>query len=249
MQAARKRTAGDPRAKFQGCSFYLINNTGLCAGTIEKAYSSASSDDRPLGISNHTIRARQMIHHPKEFSDYVIFICSGQAVSSITLPDGRRQILEILLPGDVVSWTALFEPMSGRLIEAIEDSSYRKLARAEFRELLFKLPDLFEMFVRLCIHEKTRSDQLVITLGRRNAPQRIARLILDLAERLAERGLMKGQTMKFPLRLRHIGDATGLTPVHTSKVLNQFQRAKIIDLHARALTIADAAELRQIAGP
>ena len=216
---------------------------------IEKAHSTASAGGRSLGISNHAIQARQMIHHPKEFSEYVIFICNGQAVSSIALPDGRRQILEILLPGVMVFWSALFEPMSGRLIEAIEDSTYRKLKRSEFQEVLFKLPDLFEMFVRLCTHEKARYDQLALTLGRRNAPQRIARLILNLAERFAERGLMSGQTMRFPLRLRHIGDATGLTPVHTSKIMNQFQRAKIIKLQGRSLTIANLAELRQIAGP
>jgi CRP/FNR family transcriptional regulator len=249
MQAAQEKTTFDPGENLQGCSFCLINKVGLCGATIEKAYSSAYPASGPLGISRHTIQARQMIHHPKEFSEYVIFLCSGQAVSSVALPDGRRQILEILLPGDVVFWTALFAPMSGRLIEAVEDSTYRKLERTKFQELLLKLPDLFEMFIRLCTHEKIRSDQLALTLGRRNAPQRIARLILNLAERLAERGMMSGQTMKFPLRLRHIGDATGLTPVHTSKILSQFQRAKIINLQGRSLTITNIAELRQVAGP
>ncbi len=62
-----------------------------------------------------------------------MFICSGQAISSIGLADGRRQIFEVLLPGDIVLWTVLFEPMSGRLIEAIDDVTYRKLKRSEFQ--------------------------------------------------------------------------------------------------------------------
>jgi CRP-like cAMP-binding protein len=202
-----------------------------------------------IEISKHTISARQMIHHPKEFSEYVLFICSGQAVSSIGLADGRRQILSILLPGDVVFWTALFEPMSGRLVEAIEDSTYRRIKRNLFHALLFESPDLFEIFIEACSQEKAQADQMALSLGRRSATERIARLILNLTERLAERGLMSGQTMEFHLRLRHIADATGLTPVHASKVLSQFQRAGIIELQKRSLTITNVTELRQVAGP
>ena len=72
-------------------------------------------------------------------------------------------------------------------------------------------------------------------------------MILNLAERLAKRGMMDGQAMEFPLRQRHIADATGLTPVHVSKVLGEFQRAGLIDISSRSLTIIDVTELRRAA--
>ena len=50
--------------------------------------------------------------------------------------------------------------------------------------------------------------------------------------------------MEFPLRQRHIADATGLTPVHVSKVLGEFQRARLIEISSRSLTILNEAELR-----
>jgi CRP-like cAMP-binding protein len=55
--------------------------------------------------------------------------------------------------------------------------------------------------------------------------------------------------MEFPLRLKHIADATGLTPVHVSKVQTEFQRNGLIEIKDRSLTILDRAELRHIAGP
>ena len=233
-----------------GCPFCILRQAKLCTGGgLENADCSDNGQGRELGITAHTIQTRQMIHHPQEFSEFVIVICSGQAVSSIGLPDGRRQILEILLPGDIVFWTTLFEPMSGRLIEAVTNSTYRKLKRREFHVLLSKRPDLFEMFMKLCTYNKAQSDQLALTLGRRSAAQRIAKLILTLAERSAERGLLNDQTMRFPLRLQHVGDATGLTPIHVSRVLRELQKADIIDLEARSLKIINFAELRQIAGP
>ncbi|MFA6267055.1 MAG: Crp/Fnr family transcriptional regulator [Pseudolabrys sp.] len=235
---------------FQGCSFCLIYKAGLCGDALAKLHPSDTPQAAPsIRTTRHTIPKRQMIHSPRDFSDVVICICAGQAVSSVALPDGRRQILEVLLPGDIIYWTALFEPMSARLIEATENSTYRKINRGEFFAMLAKRPDVFQAFIKLCIGKKDNSDQLALTLGRRNALQRIARFILDLATRLIERGLATGQTISFPLRLRHIADATGLTPVHTSKVLRELRREKIIDLEDRSLTVFDMMHLRQIAGP
>jgi CRP-like cAMP-binding protein len=53
--------------------------------------------------------------------------------------------------------------------------------------------------------------------------------------------------MEFPLRQRHIADATGLTPVHVSKVLGEFQRAGLFEICGRHLTIIDETELRRAA--
>jgi len=239
-------------ADFQGCSFCLAYTAGLCQGDQTKGNENANEQTSlasSLGMSRHTIRARQMIYSPREFSDFVICICAGQAVSSIALPDGRRQILEVLLAGDIVYWTNLFEPMSGRVIEATENSIYRKFNRKKFFSLLRERPEMFDTFIRTCTAKKDQGDHLALTLGRRDALQRIARLILDLAVKQIERGFAKGQTIKFSLRLRHIADATGLTPVHTSKMLRQLRRDRVIDLESRWLTVSDMMQLRQIAGP
>jgi CRP-like cAMP-binding protein len=61
--------------------------------------------------------------------------------------------------------------------------------------------------------------------------------------------MMHGQTLDFPLRQRQIADATGLTPVHVSKVLGEFQRANLIEISNRSLVIISEPALRQIAGP
>jgi len=65
----------------------------------------------PLSSSNHMIPARRKISYPQEFSVTIIY--SGWAASSITLPDGRRQILSFLMPGDLVSAGFLSELMRG----------------------------------------------------------------------------------------------------------------------------------------
>ncbi|MCW5692845.1 MAG: Crp/Fnr family transcriptional regulator [Pseudolabrys sp.] len=217
----------------------------LCGGMSKEADGGLS----PLPISGtlHTIPARRLILHPKEWSEFVPIVCSGWAMSSIALPDGRRQVISFLLPGDIVSVGSLLAPLSGHTVEAITEVTYRKFKRQEIKELLFGRVDLLERLFTLWNEAKARADQLALDLGRRRADERIARLILRLSEKVAKRSLVRTQTFDFPLRQRHIADATGLTPVHVSKILGELQRAGMIEISGRSLTILNASELHRVA--
>ena len=217
----------------------------LCGGMSKEADGGLS----PLPISGtlHTIPARRLILHPKEWSEFVPIVCSGWAMSSIALTDGRRQVISFLLPGDIVSVGSLLAPLSGHTVEAITEVTYRKFKRQEIKELLFSRADLLERLFTLWNEAKARADQLALDLGRRRADERIARLILRLSEKVAKRSLVRTQTFDFPLRQRHIADATGLTPVHVSKILGELQRAGMIEISGRSLTILNASELHRVA--
>jgi CRP/FNR family transcriptional regulator, anaerobic regulatory protein len=201
-----------------------------------------------LRSSIQTIPARRTICHQKEALEYVPFICRGWASVSVVLPDGRRQILSFLLPGDFASSTAFFEPMWGRLIEAITEVSFRTFRREELRDAIFSDREFLEDVTKVWSAEKKHADRLAVDLGRRNADERISGLILDLFERLTKRGLTSGDSFDFPLRQRHIADATGLTPVHVSKILGQFQKAGVLRISERQLDILDLPGLRRLAG-
>ena len=195
------------------------------------------------------VPARRVVYREHELYDEVPFICEGWAASAIRLSNGTRQILSILLPGDMVSTALLFDTRADYLVEAITSVHYRTFKRADVKANLLKHPDLFEKFSKAFIEERIRADQLVVDLGRRTAEERIARLILNLEDRLSRRG-MANQTTKeidFPLRQHHIADATGLTPVHVSKVLSEFRRSGLIKISDRSLAILDPARLRRIA--
>ena len=218
----------------------------LCGGA-KTGDAGGKASELPLAGTLHSIPARRLILHPKEWSEFVPIICSGWAMSSIALPDGRRQIISFLLAGDIVSAGSLLSPISGQSVEAITEVTYRKFKRAEIKELLFGRSDLLEKLFSLWNEAKARSDQLALDLGRRRADERIARLILRLSEKVAKRSLVRTQTFDFPLRQRHIADATGLTPVHVSKILGELQRAGLIEISSRSLTILNGPELQRVA--
>lgn len=147
----------------------------------------------------------------------------------------------------MICTTSLFGETAGRAVLAITDVTYRKIHRNDAQAVLFGNPDLFEKFVKNCIEEKEQTDRLIVDLGCRRADERVARLILNLYERLGNVGSEPGNSIYFPLRQTQIADIAGLTNVHVSKVLNAFKRSNVVEIKNRSLSIINPIELRRIA--
>ncbi len=174
-------------------------------------------------------------------------ICQGWAATLLTLSDSRRQILSFLLPGDLVSAVLIFDPVCTYSVETITDVRYNGFDRAAIQATLNKTPGLIDTLLQIRNDETARADNLTVDLGQRAAAERIARLIINLSDRLAQRGLVQDGVMDFPLRQHHIADATGLTVVHAGKVLSEMRRAGLFRIDGRTLTLSDPAGLRRVA--
>ena len=228
------------------CTAFDLNVCLAASGTED-----ASGRAAPFKIqqSAKVVPARRIVWRAQEMQDIVPVICSGWAAAIVMLSDGSRQIVSFLLPGDMISTTMLFESRPYCLVEAVTDVRYCAFNRGELKSLLYKRPNLMDKFSKAWVDEKKRADQLIVDLGRRTAEERIARLILNLVDRLAERDLVHGDPIEvdFPLRQHHIADATGLTPVHVSKVLTEFRRNGLMNISERSLTLLDPAGFRRVA--
>jgi CRP/FNR family transcriptional regulator, anaerobic regulatory protein len=253
MSARRRPAAKDVAASqaLQICAACEFNELNWCRVALTAHYNSAPGEPTQIDLLSRTVPARRIIFWEQELHDAVPVICSGWAASAVTLPNGSRQILSFLLPDDLVSTALLFESRSNCVIEAITEVRVRTFKRSELKPALLKRADLFEKLGKAWIEEKAQAEQLIIDLGRRTADERIAHLIVNLANRLARRGMLTtiGATMEmdFPLRQHHIADATGVTPVHVSKVLSEFRRSELIKVSDRTLTILDPLGLRRVA--
>lgn len=235
-----------------GCAACGAYEQNLCQAVFKASWSLPQTETIEFQKSAHVVPARRIVFRQNDLPDAVPVICDGWAASIVMLSDGSRQILSFLLPGDIVSTALLFDARAHCFVEAITEVRYRTFKRNELRAVLLKQPSLFDALSKAWIEEKNRSDQIIVDLGRRSADERIARLILGLAKRLAQRGMTRtvgesGLEMDFPLRQHHIADASGLTPVHVSKVLSEFRRAGLTKISDRSLTIIDQAGLRRIA--
>lgn len=180
-------------------------------------------------------------------ADIVPVICTGWAASAIVAPSGKRRILSLLLAGEIASVNFIFEPCSGRAIEAVSEVYCRKFNRREFQAALRKHPEGNALLSKLLAKEREASDQMHLDLARRSAEARIARLILNLSARVQANSDGNPASFSFPLRQQHIADATGLTTVHVCKILARLRAERCVSIANRQMRVLDRRALQEIA--
>ena len=171
---------------------------------------------------------------------------SGWAFRFKTLPDGRRQILNFLLPGDLLGLQAAM--FGGALygIEALTEVQLCVLPRRKVWALFGEMPALAFDVTWLGSREESIVDENLTSAGRRTASERVAALIVALYKRARALGLVAEQTFAFPLTQRHIADALGLSLVHTNKTLARLRRMGMFTQDNGMLTITNPHVLERV---
>lgn len=179
-------------------------------------------------------------------SEDVFVLCSGWAFRLFQLPDGGRQILNFLLPGDLFSATSVFEQRFHFSVMALTEIRISGMRRAEIQSRLAINPGILTALAKSCIAETEAADEMLTALGQRSAEERIAYLFLHLMQRIAARSVIREQRYPVPLRQQDIADAVGLTAVYVNRVLGLFRERGLAELSDGVLKVFNLAELERI---
>jgi len=172
---------------------------------------------------------------------------SGWAFRFKNLPDGRRQILNFLLPGDLVGLQAAMFDVAQHGIEALTEVELCLLPRHKVWELFGRAPELAFDVTWLGAREESHVDENLLSAGRRTAAELIAALIVTLYKRADALGLVTDKTFVFPLGQQHMADALGLSLVHTNKTLARLRRMGMYTQTNGSLTLTNPRVLERIA--
>jgi CRP-like cAMP-binding protein len=171
--------------------------------------------------------------------DRVRVFLSGWACRYKVLEDGRRQIVNFILPGDTCdAYIYLFSVMD-HSIGTLTPVNYIELERSLFERLVATDATVAEALLCESLAAASIQREWAINLGRRDALERVAHLICELFVRLRVVGLVDGNSFTFPITQVDLADATGLSTVHLNRTLQELRASGLITLRDRNLTIHD----------
>ena len=194
-----------------------------------------------------TVAARHNLYRAGETNEGVQIVCEGWAARFLQLPNGRRQILSVIMPGDLISASAIFERQFGFSVQAVTRVRHAVFPFAEVRGRLHDDPALLDTWLQLAAAEHRDADRRLVDLGQRTALERIASLIFQVMLRSEERGDAADGEFMLPMSQQQMADFTGLTPVHTCRVLSALRKTGVCDVGHGLVKILDRAELQRIA--
>jgi CRP-like cAMP-binding protein len=175
---------------------------------------------RLIGITLHMTRDQE-IFGEGEPADQVFKVVQGAVRAFRVLSDGRRQICDFYLPGDLFG----IEPTGEHRVtaEALSDTVLVVARRSALGDEGDAAAS--RRLWTLAMNELRRSQDHALTLGRRSATERVASFLMDLAERLGG-----GEALELPMSRQDIADYLGLTIETVSRTLTQLQVSGLIKL-------------------
>lgn len=167
-------------------------------------------------------------------------LLSGWACRVATMSDGRRQIVSLILPGDLIGACHQRNPVAVSTILALTEVSVMPAPEPR--------PDqsgtgLAEAYALSSAWDEAYLLRNITRLGRLSAYERTADLFLEMRDRLSLAGLTRGNAFPMPLTQQTLADALGLTTVHVNRTLQAMRQDGSVTIGGGTVELHDPAKL------
>ncbi len=184
-----------------------------------------------------------------EVGSELFYIERGWAYCFRTGAGGCRQILDFIMPGEIVGLQAALLGVTDHSVHSLTSLRATVLDRRLVGEAFRTAPELALRFARHLATEARRAGELLTVLGCGDAVERMAFLMIMLYQRQAEREPeISPLACPFPLRRRHMADALGMTGAHIHRTLNRLREDGVALVEDHRLVIRDLPRLAALAG-
>ena len=214
--------------KLENCLKLNDGRRALLSGLVSK----------PQSVQRDTVIVEQGLPYSRAG-----ILTAGWAVSYKVLSDGRRQVVDLLLPGTFVGLQGLVFHEADHSLASITDSTIYWFEYEGMLELTRRDP-LLGMAV---IWDRTGEESVLMerlaSLGQRSARERMAHILVELWQRLHLRGLGDMTRLPFPVNQSLLADLLGITNVHVNRTLTAMKKDGLVTYDRNMIELLDAEAL------
>ncbi|MCH4294404.1 electron transport transcriptional regulator EtrA [Shewanella sp. 3B26] len=174
-------------------------------------------------------------------------IRSGTIKSYTITEQGDEQITGFHLAGDVIGFDGIHAQTHQSFAQALETSMVCEIPYNTLDDLSGSMPKLRQQIMRLMSNEIMSDQEMILLLSKKNAEERLAAFIANLATRYGNRGFSQRE-FRLTMTRGDIGNYLGLTVETISRLLGRFQKSGLIEVKGKYITILDFAGLNTLAG-
>ncbi|SHI88064.1 Crp/Fnr family transcriptional regulator [Wenxinia saemankumensis] len=173
-------------------------------------------------------------------------VLSGMGLRHQTLENGRKQVINFLLPGDFLGLQASLMGESSHTVEAVTEMVLCCFQRNRLEKLIAQHPSRAYDLIWVSATDEHFLGETIATLGQRTAQERVAWGLVRLYQRLEAVDLAGDGRAAMPIRQQDLADALGLSLVHTNKTLANLRQRQVVTWRDGQLLIHDLPELARI---
>jgi CRP-like cAMP-binding protein len=171
------------------------------------------------------------------------FVESGFASRYKLLRNGKRQIVNVILPGDVIGLPGGFLEKACYSVIAVTDMKLQVCSIGEYVRLCYRRPQFGLALSWLAVQESITCAEHAINTGRRTPAERLAHFLLEIYSRLEAVGLASKSCFDLPFSQEVMSDVLGLSVPHLNRTLAKLRNDGLIDMETRRIYLVDVKAL------
>jgi len=174
------------------------------------------------------------------------FVEDGFAARYKLLHNGKRQIVNFIMPGDVVGIPGSFQETAPYSVITVTDMTLHMCPLDAYAGLCYRRPQFGLALSWLALYEAIICGEHVINTGRRNPAERLAHLLLEIHSRLAMAGRASQACFDLPFSQEIMSDALGLSVPHLNRTLARLRDDGLIKADGRRIEFTDLEALEML---
>lgn len=191
------------------------------------------------------LHKRERLHRIGDPAHALFALASGSLKSTVVAEDGRDQVADFHLPGDILGLETLGQERYASEISALEESVVGVVPFSRLAEMTRDDPAARQEIVRLMSRELQRRQELLLVLGGMRAEQRLASFLLDLSCRLDRQGLAATEIVLRMTR-EEIASHLGLQLETVSRLFTRMQQSGLVQVQGRSVRLIDTPALKAL---
>lgn len=203
--------------------------------------------DQLLSYPTETFTRGRTIIREGDKVDNIHLVLTGLAARSKTLRSGDRQLMALLVPGDLCDVEVFILEGMDHDITAVSDTTCVLIPAKIIEGLLTESTKLTKALWWSTMTDSAVLREWIVDHGSRDSLERIAHIMCEMLIRYRVVGETTDDSFPFPLTQEELADATGMTTVHVNRMLQQLRSQGLIDLTGRVLTVLDPKGLQRVA--
>lgn len=173
-------------------------------------------------------------------------VTAGMTARYSTVEDGGRQITGLHIAGDFVDLHSFPLQVMDHSVTAITACQVVTFPHRALMDITERFPHLTRVLWLLTLLDGAIHRQWMVTKGRLTADEQMAHLFCEQFARAQVAGLANAQRYPFPLTQAQLGDALGLSIVHTNRTLQRLRRTGYLEWENGVVEIVDWPALRDM---
>lgn len=174
------------------------------------------------------------------------FVEDGFAARYKLLRNGKRQIVNLVLPGDIIGVPGSFLDKARYSVVALTDLKVQSCTMNAYIQLCYKQPQFGLALTWLVMHEAIMCSEHTINTGRRTPVERLAHFLLETHSRLATVGRADANSFDLPISQEVMSDALGLSVPHFNRMLAKLRADGLLVFTERRVEFMDRNALEQL---